>query len=132
MANQHSVAASAVTVVTTAETVLATIGPFNENQAAGFAQGVAFDGNVNMTVGTGGTLATLRIRNGGLTGALVGVAQAQTVAAGNQVNIPISELDPTLVQVGVSYVVTVQLTAASANSTANRVIFSCQDATAYE
>jgi hypothetical protein len=132
MANQHSVAASAVTVVTTAETVLATLGPFTENQAAGFGQGVAFDGNVNLTVGTGATLATLRIRNGGLAGALVGVAQAQTVVATNQANIPISELDPTLVQANVSYVVTIALTAASANSTVNRVIFSCQDATSFE
>ena len=132
MANQHTAAASAVTVPTTTETVLATIGPFNENQAAGFGQGVAFDGNVNLTVGTAGTAATLRVRNGGLTGTLIGSAQTQTVAAGNSVNIPISELDPTLVQVGVSYVVTVQLTAATANSTANRVIFSAQDANAYE
>lgn len=133
MANQHSVAASAVNVPTTTETVLATLGPFNENQASQFSQGIAFDGNINLTVGTGGTAATVRVRRGvDITGALIGVAQAQTVTAGNTVNIPIAELDPTLVQVGVTYVITLQQTAASANGTVNRVIFSCQDSTAYE
>ena len=132
MANQHSVAASAVNVPTTTETVIATIGPFNENLPADWSQGIAFDGNINMTIGTAGTAVTTRVRRGGLTGTLIGSAQAQTVAAGNTVNIPIAELDPTLIQVGVSYSVTVQQTAATANGTVNRVIFSCQDATAYE
>jgi hypothetical protein len=132
MANNHTVAASAVTVPTTTETVLATLGPFNENMAGEFAQGVACDGNINLTAGTGATAVTMRIRRGGLTGTLIGVASVQTVTAGNVVNIPIAELDPTLVQVGVTYVVTLQQTAASANGTVNRVVFSCQDATAYE
>lgn len=132
MANQHSVAASAVNVPTTTETIIATIGPFNENQVAP-AQGIAFDGNINMTIGTAGTAVTVRVRQGALvTGTLVGVAQAQTVTAGNTVNIPIAELDPTLVQVGAQYVVTVQQTAATANGTVNRVVFSCQDAVPFE
>lgn len=132
MANNHTVAASAVNVPTTTETVLATLGPFNENMAGEFAQGVACDGNINFTAGTGATSITMRVRRGGLTGALIGVAAVQTVTAGNVVNIPIAELDPTLVQVGVTYAVTLQQTAASANGTVNRVVFSCQDATAYE
>jgi hypothetical protein len=132
MANQHSVAASAVTIVTTTETVIATLGPFNENQVAP-AQGIAFDGNINMTVGTGGTAVTVRVRQGtAITGTLVGVAQAQTATAGNTINLPIGELDPTLIQVNAQYVVTVQQTAASGNGTVNRVIFSCQDAVPFE
>jgi hypothetical protein len=132
MANQHSVAASAVSVPTTTETVLATIGPFNENQVTP-SQGIAFDGNINLLAGTGATAATVRVRQGtGITGALVGVAQVQTVTAGNTVNIPIAELDPTLVQVGAQYSVTVQQTAATGNGTVNRVVFSCQDAVPFE
>lgn len=131
MANQHAVAASAVTIPTTTETVIATLGPFNENQLGG--QGVALDGGINLTVGTGATLATVRVRKGiDITGTLIGVAQSTTVTAGAAVSLPICELDPTLVQVGVTYVVTVQQTAASANGTVNRVMFSCQAATAYE
>lgn len=132
MANQHSVAASAVNVPTTTETVLATIGPFNENEGADWSQGITFDGNINLTPGTATTSATVRIRRGGLTGTLIGVAQSQGVTAAVPANIPIAELDPTLIQVGVSYVVTIQQTAATANGTVNRVVFSCQDATAYE
>lgn len=132
MANQHSVAASAVTIVTTTETVIATLGPFNENQVAP-AQGITFDGNINMTVGTGGTAVTVRVRQGtAITGTLVGVAQVQTATAGNTINLPIGELDPTLIQVNAQYVVTVQQTAASANGTVNRVVFSCQDAVPFE
>ena len=131
MANLHSVAASAVNVPTTTETVIATVGPFNENQALP-AQGVNFDGNINITTGTGTTAVVVRVRAGSLTGALVGVAQTQVATAGQTINIPISELDPTLVQANAIYVVTVQQTAASANGTVNRVIFACQDATAFE
>lgn len=131
MANQHSVAASAITIPTTSETVLATLGPFSENQAPP-AQGVAFDGNINLTSGTGTTSVVVRVRSGSLTGPIIGVAQSQTVTAGQTINIPIAELDPTLVQATAVYVVTVQQTAATGNGTVNRVIFSCMDSTAFE
>lgn len=132
MANLHAVAASAVTIPTTTETVVATLGPFTENQVSP-AQGVAFDGNINITTGTGTTSVTVRVRQGtGITGALVGVAQSQVATAGQTINIPISELDPTLVQPNAQYVVTVQQAAASANGTVNRAIFCCQDATPFE
>jgi hypothetical protein len=132
MANQHSVAASAITVVTTNETILATLGPFNENQVPP-AQGIAFDGNINITIGTAGTAVTVRVRQGTtITGALVGVAQVQTATAGQTINIPIAELDPTLVQQNAQYIVTVQVTAATGNSTVNRCIFSCLDSVPFE
>lgn len=132
MANLHAVAASAVTIPTTTETVVATLGPFAENQVSP-AQGVAFDGNINITTGTGTTSVTVRVRQGtGITGTLVGVAQSQVATAGQTINIPISELDPTLVQPNAQYVVTVQQAAASANGTVNRAIFCCQDATPFE
>lgn len=132
MANQHSVAVSAVNIPTTTETVVATLGPFNENQAAP-AQGVAFDGNINITTGTGATGVVVRVRAGTTgTGTLIGVAQTQTATAGQTINIPIAELDPTLVQANAQYVVTIQQTAASANGTVNRAVFSCQDAVPFE
>lgn len=131
MANVHCVAASAVNVPTTTETVVVTMTAFTENQPQG--QGIQFDGNINMTVGTAGTAVTVRVRRGvDTTGTLIGVAQAQTVAAGNTVNIPIAELDTVVVQQNVTYVVTVQQTAATANGTVNRVVFAAQDATAFE
>lgn len=132
MANQHSVAVSAVNIPTTTETVVATLGPFNENQVAP-AQGISFDGNINITSGTGTTALVMRVRSGTTTaGTLIGVAQTQSTTAGQTVNVPIAELDPTLIQANAQYVVTIQQTAASANGTVNRCIFSCQDAVPFE
>ena len=132
MANQHAVAASAVTIPTTTETVVATLGPFNENQSAP-AQGISFDGNINITSGTGTTAITVRVRAGTTTaGTLIGVAQSNVATAGQTINLPVAELDPTLVQANAQYVVTVQQTAASANGTVNRVVFACQDAVPFE
>jgi hypothetical protein len=150
MSNVHAAAASAVTVVTTAETVVATVGPFNETAPAGAGsqalntlpqgsatysqagpQGVAVVGSLNITVGTGGTSVTVRVRQGSLTGALVGVAQVATVTAGNVVTLDVGELDASPVSPA-TYVVTVAVAGASANSTVNRALVTAQDATSFE
>lgn len=133
MGNLHTVAAAAVTITTTTETVIATVGPFNVNVPAAIGQGVMLDGSINLLVGTGATAAVIRVRSGSLTGALIGVAHTVTVTAGTTVELPIAELDAaSLVVAGDTYVVTVQMTGASGNSTVNKVIFAAEDAVSFE
>jgi hypothetical protein len=132
VANLHANAASAVTLTTTAETVLATITAFNENTAGEFAEGVLIQATVNLTLSAASTAVVLRIRKTGLTGTLVGVAQTVTVTASTTVQLSIDELDTGLVQPGVVYVFTAAVTAASGNSTANRAIITAEDASAFE
>jgi hypothetical protein len=140
MGNLHAVAASAVSVPSTAEIVVATMTAFNENTPAPSnpslgnlpntgAQGVYLGGAINITA-VGAATATIRLRQGSLTGALVGVAQVNTLAAGIALGVDICELDPTFVQFPAIYVVTVQLSTSTA--TVNRVIFTAEDATSFE
>lgn len=150
MANVHAVAASAVAVVNATETVVATLGPFNTVTAAGAGsqalntlpsgsatysqagpQGVALVGSLNITVGTSGVAVIVRVRQASLTGALVGVAQTTTVVAASVYSIDIGELDASPVSPA-TYVVTVQVTSGSANSTVNRVMLTATDATSFE
>lgn len=130
--NLHAVAASAINVITTTETTIATLPTFNENQVGDFAEGIAFSGNVNFLPGTGTTAVVIRIRKANAGNAIIGVVQTQTVTAGAVTNVPIAEIDPTLIQVGASYFVTLQQTGASANGTVNRVVFECEGASAFE
>jgi hypothetical protein len=138
VANLHAVAASAVAVVNATETIIASMTPFGEYESIGggdftinpvVPQGILLEGTVNITVGTSGVAVVLRVRNGGLTGALVGVAQTTTVVAASLYTISIVELDPTLIQAQALYVLTAQVTSGAANSTANRVVFAAQAAT---
>lgn len=147
MANQHVVRASAVTLVTTAETVLANLGPFAINQGVPGAsgdlrqlqpaqgpgnQGVLLIAQWSITVGTGGTTLTMRVRQNSLTGALVDAALPFTVSAATFYQNGVW-LDPTLNYVtGITYVVTGQVTGASANSTVNVITASCEDCTSFE
>jgi hypothetical protein len=117
---------------------------FNENQSTGAGsqslgvggvgpQGVYLGGSINVTAtATGTTLYTVRVRQGSLTGSLVGVAQALTAvsAAGQITQLDIGELDPTLVQTPAIYVVTV--TTNSGAATVNRVVFTAEDANSFE
>lgn len=130
--NLHAVAVSAVTLTNAVEGVIATLPAFSENQAGEFAQGVVLQAGLNVLIGTGGTALVLRIRKTSLTGALVGVAQTITVTAASVVQVGIDELDPTLVQPGVVYVLTGQVTSASANSTVNRCVLAAEDASQFE
>lgn len=129
----HVVAASNITVTTTTETVLATVPAFNENEAGDFAQGVSFFGGLNVTPGAGSTQATVRVRRGTtVSGTLVGVAHGVGVTAAVPAELPIHELDPVFMQSGAQYVVTIQMTGATANSTVNRAVFAVQTATGFE
>lgn len=132
VANLHANAASAVSITTTAETVLATLTAFNENTGGEFAEGVLIQASVNLTLSAGTTAVVLRIRRASLTGTLVGVAQTVTVTASTTVQLSIDELDAINVQPGAVYVLTATCTGASSTSTANRAVITAEDATAFE
>lgn len=106
------------TLVTTAETVVATLSGLSTNQAG---QSIDFHGSATITTGTATTQLTLRVREDSLTGALVGEAIVDTIesSAGS------TETHTTDVQhpdpgefSGKTYVLTVAQTAATANGSA--------------
>jgi hypothetical protein len=117
------------TVVTTAETVVLTCAPFTYDfpnpyvgaEHSGAGQGVTVKGIVNVApAGTGATAATVRVRQGSVTGTVVGASLAQTVAAGNSTELTYWAQDTSRFAAqagGGVYVVTVQFTGATGNST---------------
>lgn len=137
----HAVAvAGPQTVVTTAETIVATLTPVWENQTANSGgdlggsapslggQGIWLDGNICVsTVGAAATVATVRVRVGSVTGTIVGTL-TQNVTAAQAANIPIAGLDPTLIESGTVYVVTIAFTSATGNSTIGQVTASAEAA----
>lgn len=109
--------ANGTNIPTTTETVVATILTPPENQPTG--QGMLINAQVNMTPGAGTTSVIVRIRQGSLTGAVVGQPNAApaTAALANS-TFAAMELDTTvLYPVGNTYVITVQQTAATGNGT---------------
>lgn len=148
MGNLHCVSnvvagsVSPIAIPATTETVVATMTAFNENMPGGSgpslgstpslgSQGVYLGGSINLTTAAGVSVATLRVRQGSLTGALVGAAQVVAVAASvTGIALDIGELDPTLVQTPAVYVVTIALTGGT--GTVNRVLFTAEDATSFE
>lgn len=116
----HANVVSPVTLVTTAETAVATtVNMFlgNPNQR------VLISGHVNVTEGTGGTAFTVRLRQGnGTGGAVVGAAETDSLAAANSETAPFSFEDTGALLLGAAggqYTITVQQTAATANGTVN-------------
>lgn len=116
----HANVVGAVPLVTTAETAVATSANLflgNPNQR------VQISGHVNVTEGTGGTAYTVRIRQGnGTGGTVVGVAEVDSLAAGNTETAPFSFEDTGALLLGAAggqYTVTVQQTAATGNGTVN-------------
>lgn len=120
------------TVVTTAETVVITTNPyvydepnpFVGGEHVGSGQGVTISGIINVVpVGTAATSATVRVRQGSIAGPIVGGAAGsivQTVAAGNSIEITYEAVDTSRFCAqsgGGVYVVTIQFTAATGNST---------------
>lgn len=117
------------TVVTTAETVAVTCtpflydfpNPFVGGEHSGAGQGVTVKGIVNINpAGAGSTLVTVRVRQGNLTGPVVGDPITQTIAATNQAEVTYYALDTSrfcAANGGGTYVVTVQMTGATGNST---------------
>lgn len=92
-ANTASVTASGASLTAATETVLATLGPLTETQVQ--ADGYQIDGNTFITGAAGAGTVTLRVRQTGLTGAVVLASPAITMAASAVVNVSISALDAT-------------------------------------
>lgn len=149
MSNLHATQATGVTIVTTAETVIGTLTPFTENQGlagAGTgdlrnlqvasgpgAQGVLVSAAINILIGTSATALVLRLRANTLTGAIIPTTQTLTVVAAQTITADACWLDTVLsYPQGIQYVLTAQLTAASANSTVNLAVFTAEDANSFE
>lgn len=100
-----------------AETVIATLAglvlPSNDP--------VDIEGSCDVTVGTTGNAATLRIRRGAdTTGTVLATYGPFTVVAANRVNLTINAVDTQVPELsGQGYVLTLQITAATAISTVN-------------
>lgn len=102
-------------------------------------QGMKVRGTINVTAGTGTTAVVLRVRKGGLTGALVGPAMTHTLAAGASANIPYDVLDNAPTQSPIDpqgaqsvgsnlYLLTIQQTGGTAAGTVNYGTISLQSA----
>jgi hypothetical protein len=102
-----------------AETVVYTTPNILTGQGDG---AIGITGTINLTPGTGATAATVRIRQGSLTGPIVGGSPAHTVAAAaaQSISFGVTDTTPFTEQAGgAPYVVTVQMTGASAATTIN-------------
>lgn len=133
MANLHVNEASAVTLVTTAETVVATIAPgLNINAPGG--EGLSISGFINVTTGTATTAVVIRVRKGTTTAdTLVDSALTHTIGAAVSASIPFGALDQAATSATAQqYVVTIQQTAATANGTVNYALINAQSGNAVE
>lgn len=112
-------AAANTTLVTTAETVVATLTGVTSQQAG---QLVELEGEINVTGGTTTSAFVLRVREDSLTGNLVDEIATDTLASavGSAEDHMIrAEHAPTGELSGKSYVLTVAQTGATANGTVN-------------
>jgi hypothetical protein len=118
MSSSHTVQTTlGTTLTTTTEAVVGTIVIPSENQPLG-ADGIAIDGVVTGTAGASTTAVTVRVRQGTLTGAVVGVNLSTPVTASAGFYAPFACLDTTTsYPAGNTYVVTVQQVGATGNAT---------------
>lgn len=148
-ANTHLTTAIVnATVVTTAETVIASIGPLAINQGLSAGgqgdlrnlqpatgpgpEGQLFQIYSFITVGTAATTATFRVRPNTIGTAAVATSVAFNTAAGGAI-FSMMLNDPTLnYPVGVTYLLTVAFASATGNSTVNTVIFTSEDCNSFE
>ncbi|MGH7745251.1 MAG: hypothetical protein ACREQ5_10705 [Candidatus Dormibacteria bacterium] len=85
--------------------------------------------SMNITWGSGTTTATFRIRNGSLTGSVIGTAQTVTVTASQLVNYEFDIVDATNVPPSqVQYVMTVQSASTTGAATVNLAVIDVQPA----
>lgn len=109
-----------VTLVTTAETVIATLAGVSTNQPG---QTIGFEGECTITTGGSTTGVTLRVRADSVSGAVVGESTADAVeAAAGSVEthtIAVADLNPGEFS-GRTYVLTAQQVAAAANGTVSQ------------
>jgi len=111
------------TIVTTAETVVATL----TGVSTGRATDVRLKGWVQFTTAANTTALTLRVRRGStVSGTLVGEANPITIqaVAGSNEELSIAVTDPAIDASGLTYVLTLEATAATANLTANQATLS--------
>lgn len=147
MANLHGNYFPGLVAVTTAETVIGSLGPYAINQGvlnggagdlrnlqpatAPGATGVLLGCFLTATLGTGASAVTLRVRQGSITGAIIPNAISFAAAAGGFIASP-EWFDPTPSYfTGITYVLTAAVTGASANSTFN-AIFTSEDCNSFE
>lgn len=113
-------------LVTTAETVVATLPGVSTNQAG---QVVALRGKANITTAANTTAIVTRIRRDSLVGAVVGEVQTEQIsaAAGSTEDHEIYREDVGAGEFsGRTYVMTVSATAATANATVNNASLECE------
>lgn len=109
------VGAAATPLVTTAETVVATVGGVSTQSPDSL---VILEAVVQVLYGTGTTGATIRVRRGtDATGAVVGTAVLENATAGVTGDLELQVQDAPGELAGGSYVVTVQQAGASGNGT---------------
>lgn len=113
-----------IPVVTTAETLIAQSNPISTDPIESI---VTISGFTDLTVGAAGTGVTLNVRRGaGTGGQLVATIGPITVTAGSRVCPQISAVDRPGVVIGQVYSITVQLAAATGNSTSNSAFIEVQ------
>lgn len=110
--------ATAVTDGGATETVVLTSKPVSTQ---GPGSTVTLFGTLNVTAGTNGVAAIVRIRRGSVTGTILGVATTDTSVATDKYTIPFNVTDDNLDEAGGLYVVTITETSASADGTVNYV-----------
>lgn len=113
-------------LVTTAETVVATLAGVSTNQPG---QSVGLRGTYNITLGATTSALVTRIRRDGIAGAVVGEVQTEQIfsAAGSTEDHEIYREDAGAGEFsGRTYVVTVSQTAATANGTVNNASLECE------
>jgi len=114
------------TLVTTAETVVATLTGVSTNQAG---QTVGLRGKANITLGTNTTAVVTRLRRDSVSGTVVGEVQTEQIAtaAGSTEDHEIYHEDANPGEFsGRTYVLTVSQTGASANGTVNNASLECE------
>lgn len=121
---------SSTPLVTTAETVLATLTTFTTNNPSG--QGVVISYIANITTGTNTTQLAFRVRQGGITGTVVANVQTMTVTGGNLYVVSSEVLDATNTVSSVTYVLTVVQTGATANGSCTYAMITAEDANQFE
>lgn len=131
MTTESKVAVQAVAITLATETAVATSDTVQYSAPQG--EGLVIRGVMNVTAGTGTTAVTVRCRKGANTtsGALVGVANPDTLAAGNSESISFEFLDtaPVVTPSGTAsgadvagtnvYTITLQQTGGTGNGTVN-------------
>jgi hypothetical protein len=107
----------AITLVTTAETVVCQTPFFSNNVLTG--QGVKLEATVNATAGTGTANFVIRIRQTDINGSVV-MSTTDSIGAGSARTVTFIANDTSPLAGTVDYVLTISQTSASGNGTANK------------